>query len=147
LWWNFLDRYLFGEQKVALSFKCLWPLFSDRKLFWDKVASRGMLEHKNLIVAGDLNFTVSVGEVWGASTQLDQLAGYFKELFQDNRLVDVIPDVLVPTWQNGRSGDESILKRLDQVYMSEDLINGAGRFRSWVAYPYLSDHAPVIFAT
>jgi hypothetical protein len=28
--------------------------------------------------------------------------------------------------------------------MSEDLINDAGRFRSWVAYPYLSDHAHVL---
>jgi hypothetical protein len=27
--------------------------------------------------------------------------------------------------------------------MSKDLINGAGRFRSWVAYPHLSDHALV----
>jgi hypothetical protein len=87
---------------------------SDRKTFWDKVAFRGMLAHKNMIVAGDLNFKVSVGEVWGASTQLDQLAGYFKEFFQDNRLVDIILDVLAPTWRNGRSGAESISKRLDR---------------------------------
>jgi hypothetical protein len=58
--------------------------------------------------------------------------------------VDIIPDVLAPTWWNGRARDESITKILDRVYLSEDLINGADRFRSWVAYPYLSDHAPVI---
>jgi hypothetical protein len=28
--------------------------------------------------------------------------------------------------------------------MSEDMITIVGRHRSWVAYPYISDHAPVI---
>ena len=37
-----------------------------------------MLAHKNMIVVGDLNFTVSSGEVWGDSTHLDQLVEYFK---------------------------------------------------------------------
>jgi hypothetical protein len=44
--------------------------------------------------------------------------------------VDIIPDVLAPTWRNGRARDESIKKILDRVYLSEDLINRADRFRS-----------------
>jgi len=45
------------------------------------VASRGLLAYKNLIVVGDLNFTTSAVEVSGASTHLDKLAGFFKDLF------------------------------------------------------------------
>jgi hypothetical protein len=41
-------------------------------------------------------------------------------------------------------GAESISKRLDRVFISEDLVNLSGRYRSWVAYPFLSDHAPVL---
>jgi hypothetical protein len=69
------------ENKNSLYVLNVYGPCTDIILFWGKVASRGMLEHKKLIVAGDLNFTVSGGEVWGASTQLDQLAGYFKEFF------------------------------------------------------------------
>jgi hypothetical protein len=134
---------MFREQKAAFTFECLWTMFREKN-FWDKVVSRGMLAHKNLIVAGDLNFTVSAGEVWGDTTHLDPLAGYFKDIFQENRLVDILPDEVVPTWRNGRSRCEGISKRLDRVYLSEDLLSNAGRHRSWVSYPYLSDHAHVL---
>jgi hypothetical protein len=40
----------------------------DRKLFWEKVAGRGLLDHRNLILVGDLNFTIDVGEMWGNIT-------------------------------------------------------------------------------
>jgi hypothetical protein len=63
-----------------------------------------MLAYKNMIVAGDLNFTVSVGEVWGDTTHMDPLEGYFKGIFQKNRLVDILPANVVPTWRNGRNG-------------------------------------------
>jgi hypothetical protein len=49
---------------------------------------------------------------------------------------------VVPTWQNGRSSAESIEKRLDRVYVAEDLIESTLRYRTWVEYPFLSDHAP-----
>jgi hypothetical protein len=57
--------------------------------------------------------------------------------------VDIVPDELVPTWRNSRTGSETISKRLDRVFLSEDLVIGKGKIRSWVAYPYLSDHAPI----
>jgi hypothetical protein len=89
-----------------------------------------MLAHKNLIVAGDLDFTVSDGEVWGDTTQLDPLAVCFKGIFQKNRLVGILLVDVVPTWRNGRKGREEISKRLDWFFLSEEIISSFGRNRS-----------------
>jgi hypothetical protein len=55
------------------------------------------------------------------------------------------PLELVPTWRNGRSGEQNIQKRLDRVYVAEGLLHESARFRSWVGHPYFSDHAPIFF--
>jgi hypothetical protein len=132
------------EDKRQIAFLNCYEPCLERKLFWDKLVSRGMLAHKNLIVVGDLNFTVSIGEVWGDTAKLDPTSGYFKGIFQENHLVDILPGDVVPTWRNGRVGRDEISKRLDRVYMSQDSISIVGRHRSWVAYPYISDHAPIM---
>jgi hypothetical protein len=49
------------------------PTCSERQLFWDRMVANGLLAAKNLILAGDLNFTTGADEVWGATTQLDKL--------------------------------------------------------------------------
>jgi hypothetical protein len=71
-----------------------------------------------LIVAGDFNLTTRVDEVWGALTHLDKLAGFFDDLFQENHLVDLLPNVLVSTWTNGRAGVDCISKRLDRILVA-----------------------------
>jgi hypothetical protein len=54
----------------------------ERKLFWTNLANSGLLSLKILVIAGDLNLTVSTGEVWGGSASSGQLAGFFNSLFQ-----------------------------------------------------------------
>jgi len=70
-------------------------------------------------MARDMNFTTSLEEAWGHSTQVDSLARYFKSLFLKNILLDLVMTENVPTWQNCRSGDDSIKKRLDQIYVAK----------------------------
>jgi endonuclease/exonuclease/phosphatase family metal-dependent hydrolase len=108
------------------------------------VINSGLLATKNLIIAGDLNFTVSANEVWGSKARLDPLVECFKETFKALGQVDIAPSLYAPTWCNGRGGSKGIAKRLDRVYMSEELVSSVGRYRSWVAYLYISDHAPVV---
>jgi hypothetical protein len=57
-----------------------------------------MLAQKYLIVVGDLNFMVSAGEVWGDCAHLDLMAGFFKDIFMKNHVVDILPTVVVSTW-------------------------------------------------
>jgi endonuclease/exonuclease/phosphatase family metal-dependent hydrolase len=108
------------------------------------VADNDLLSYKNLIIAGDLNITFSPDEVWGGSSHHGTLDGYFKDLFLSKNLIDIQPTKLVPTWRNGRFGIEAIAKRLDRCLVSEDLLSSVGIYRSWVEYPFISDHAPVL---
>jgi len=61
-----------------------------------------------------------------------------------NKLIDIVPSTLMPTWRNGRVGSEAISKRLDRALISEDLLSSIGVYRAWVEYPYISDHAPIV---
>jgi hypothetical protein len=65
--------------------------------------------------------------------------------FSSNNLIDIKPTKLIPTWRNGRCGQEAIARRLDRVLVSEDLLSDVGHYRSWVELPFISDHAPVFF--
>jgi hypothetical protein len=69
---------------------------------------------------------------------------FYREIFSSNNLIDVKPAKLVPTWRNGRVGLDSIARRLDRFCVSEDLLTASGLYSSWVEFPYISDHAPII---
>jgi hypothetical protein len=77
-------------------------------VFWEQVESNGLLAWENLILDGDLNFTTNIDEVWGVDAHPDPLTGFFRDLFHKNRMVDVKPLELVPTWRNDRSGEQNI---------------------------------------
>jgi hypothetical protein len=117
---------------------------TERKSFWEKVENSGLLSLKNLVLAGDLNLTLNAGESWGSRSNLGTLHTFFTNLFSNNNLVDIQPGKLVPTWRNGRVGEAFIAKRLDHFLLSEDLVLSSGIFRSWVDFPFISDHAPIL---
>jgi hypothetical protein len=108
---------------------------------WKKV----FYPHSDLILAGDLNFSLSTDEIWGSTVVIDPLASFFKDLFANTSLVDVAPSQLVPTWRNGRMGDSNISKHLDRFFVAEGFLGPVSRYRSWVGSSYISDHAPVFF--
>jgi endonuclease/exonuclease/phosphatase family metal-dependent hydrolase len=118
---------------------------TGRRLFWENLEAKGLLDLSNLILAGDLNFSTGVDEVWGVSALIDPHATFFRDLFLRHHLVDVKPAEVVPTWCNCRFGVDGIQKILDRVYSSAELLNDLALFRSWVELPFISDHAPVLF--
>ena len=87
--------------------------YTQRTVFWDNLAVGGLLKLPNLLLAGNLNFTISSFEVWGSKARTDPLALYFTQLISCNKLVDLSMYHPGPAWRNGRSGEAGICKRLD----------------------------------
>jgi hypothetical protein len=105
----------------------------EKRLFWTNLSSSGILSKKNLIIAGDLNVTLSTEEVWGGSNFSANTTGFYKSIFQVNHLIDLTLDKLVPTWRNGRSGATLTSKRLDRFLIAEDLLTGIGIYKTWLS--------------
>ena len=95
---------------------CYGP-YIHRDSFWNTAASSGLLSLPNLILAGDLNFTLNASEIWGSKAHLDPLGPFFSKLISDHHLVDVAPNCAGPTWRNGRMGEEGISKILDRFLL------------------------------
>ena len=64
-------------------------------------------------------------------------------MFQEANCTHVFPSPPLPTWRNGQLGQDGIGKRLDRLYLSEDLDEGIGRFRSWVHNVGILHHMPI----
>ena len=51
----------------------------------------------NVILGGDLNLTLSMGDFWGENSRQDALTPVFLNLFEKEKLVDISPLKLEPT--------------------------------------------------
>ena len=76
------------DPKTRLQFFLLnvYAPFYDRS-YWETLNKVGALDHDNLILAGDLNLTLTAGEVWGQNARMDTLANYFNSLFEQKKLL------------------------------------------------------------
>jgi hypothetical protein len=117
----------------------------EKRTLWDSLAGSGFLDADNLILVGDLNITLSAEEEWGITNFSGSLVDHLKALFQSKNLVDIHLDKLVPTWRNGRQGSQAISKRLDRCLLSDSLLISKDFYRSWLEYPFISNHAPIVF--
>ena len=99
---------LSSKREIAL-LNCYVPCVQKRR-FWTLVVDSDMLSVGNLIIAGDLNLTLSLGETWGGSASAGSLEGFFKAPFQNQNLIHIEPGKVVPTWRNRCSGLDAIWK-------------------------------------
>jgi exonuclease III len=112
--------------------------------FWSSLANSGILSIPNLILGGDLNITLSADEHWGGNPTPGPSNAFFRDLFSAFNLIDILPSRLLPTWRNGRSGNNAIARRLDRFLVSESFLSSPTVPSSWVVLPFFSDHAPII---
>jgi exonuclease III len=102
-----LEGHIIASKRI-LSILNIYGPCTEKRLFWTNLSASGILSKKNIIIAGDLNVTLYMEEVWGGSNFLAHTAVFYKSLFQVNHLIDLAPDKLVPTWRNGRWGSTDI---------------------------------------
>jgi hypothetical protein len=107
--------------------------YSKKRPYWEVLASPGILSASNIILGGDLNFTLSIREVWGAHPRRNPLEGFFAHLIEEAHLVDFEPPNLTPTWRNGRKGEDGVTKFLDRYLIFESLLNYPWLIKSRVA--------------
>jgi exonuclease III len=62
---------------------------------------------------------------------------------QKNKLANIEPIKTSPTWRNGRSREEVVVKRLDIFLVSEDLMETIVQVRASVTEWGNSDHCPI----
>ena len=103
----------------------------------------GLLLLHNLILVGDLKFTLGANEIWGTKAHLNPLMPLFSQLIADHNLVDLAPPYAGPTWRNGRSGVDGISKRLDKFLLSAFVVPSMHRHRVWSTPSDISDHYPI----
>jgi len=92
----FLSGVTLENQCVINVLNVYGPCF-ERPYFWDHLVTKGLLATKSSIIATNLNFTIGADEIWRLVTPLDRHANYFLDLIKDHLLVDLAPDVWVPT--------------------------------------------------
>jgi hypothetical protein len=131
-------EYLNNQDSVKL-LNCYAP-YKDGDSFWNQLLVSRLLGEENLIIVGDLNFTLSAREIWGDQAQIDPMADFFSNLLQSIGLIDLHPSVMSPTWWNGRSGSLGISKRLDHFLLASNLLETQYNYRSWVFASTISDH-------
>lgn len=71
--------------------------------FWNQLLNSDILQHDNIILGGDLNFSIGFAESWGKHAQIDPLSVFFENNLEDHNLIDIPLDKIQPTWRNNRT--------------------------------------------
>lgn len=96
-----------------------------------------------MVLGGDLNFTLSLREVWGSNPREDRQKGFFLSFMEAESLVDLEPVKFSPTWRNFRTGNDVVDKRLDCFLISEKLMDMGLIFKAKIEEGGSLDHRPI----
>lgn len=110
----------------------MYAPYGERKKLWDIIKDQYILVGDNLILGGDLNFTLNARECWGERVRIYPLAKYFSKLFKDLNLVDVETHKVVPIWMNSKRLRDGISKRLDQFLVAKMVLEEVDRYKTWL---------------
>lgn len=96
---------------------------NDRAIYWRALFESEIFQADNIILGGDLNFSLGYSESWGHSAQVDILTDTISGLLEEHHWVDIPSAKLQYTWTNNRSGEQSLARRLDRFLIKEHLVN------------------------
>eukprot|EP00253_Pinus_taeda_P023384 PITA_23384 len=128
---------------VRLTIINIYGPCQGRMEFWNDLLSNDIMGRSNMVLGGDMNFSLRRAETWGPAAREDQLAEFFENSITSHNLIDINLIKMKPTWRNRRVGEARVAKRLDRFLLSEDLTASIPMFRQWVGEGGNSDHFPI----
>jgi hypothetical protein len=93
IWTKFIFKNL-GQTFSVIN--CHGP-YENTQFFWDSFFYLQCVKEEEVIIGGELNFTVSRVEVWGFNARLDKVVAYFKHKIEELGYIDVEPLKLTPS--------------------------------------------------
>lgn len=120
--------------------------YKNRLPFWEKLFASEIIELDSLMIVGDLNITLNFDECWGKCRKKDPLADRIKMEFLNKNFVDIAPIKLMPTWDNSRSREAYIAKRIDHFIFHASIIDKMGMPISSIGNAFTSDHKPIFLS-
>ena len=131
------------ELQMEICFVNIYGPYVEREGFWNNLLDFMSANCTKIIFGGDLNFSMGLSKIWGDRARSDCLSDFFAKNLDYHGLVDIVPNVILPTWTNRRVGRDNMCKRLDRLVVSVDLQEFELCFRQWVGCGGYSDHHSV----
>lgn len=75
----------------------IYGLCHHRENFWERILVANIFQSDNIILRGDLNFSLGYLESWGHHAQADPLAGFFEQLLDLHNLINIPFAKIAPT--------------------------------------------------
>jgi len=123
-----IDAYVLS-MKLDLRLINVYGPCLDREAYWNTLLDSVLFQQDNIILGGDLNFTMGFCESWGHAAQVDPFSETISTLLNEHHWIDMPMAKLQHTWSNNRSGDQSLARRLDRFLIKESLHNRIARIR------------------
>jgi hypothetical protein len=140
--WRHITVWYLPYTNNRINLLNIYALF-DRQLFWEQIEARGLLDLDNLIIAGDLNLTIMLEKFGGPLLHLT-LWQITSLLFSLHIIWWIMHQILDSNLAQWTCGSRLHFKRLDRFLIIRTFISSKDRIHSWVIFPFLSDHAPII---
>jgi hypothetical protein len=122
----------------------VYGTYVDKFYFGDGLSESGTLKSSNVNIGEDLNFTLSLREVWGRHYKRGPLEGFFAHWIENHHLVDLEPPKMSQTWRNRRKGDDLVSKRLDRFLLAECFLENTYICKSSVMVGGILDHMLIL---
>eukprot|EP00253_Pinus_taeda_P032143 PITA_32143 len=141
---GFLEMDLYSvELGMELRVLNVYGPYQGREAFWQHLSNLSLTSLNNLILGGDLNFSIGYSESWGSAAQIDPLSEVMETLLDQAQLLDVPMIKPLPTWRNRRIGEVALARRLDRFVIKTQLLQLLSHYRQWVGSGGISDHSPI----
>jgi len=116
----------------------------EKKQCWDSIKLMAEEETlRNIIIAGDLNITLSSSEKRGDNIVREPAREWVEDIMQDWDMLDIKPLKGKYTWSNKRIGPGHIAARLDRFLIQSSYLLLGLEARMLILPCSVSDHKPI----